>query len=326
MVVWEALDALSHQLELCKIGADTRVVVLFDDDIDQGRASQIRAALARTGAEALEVRPLDNRLSVANNQLLPALLNAATVAITTNDRHLDLLLGNVRRVLHLPDIAPHAFPPHASLRLRVSSLIEQVRNGSSLTISDPNGTDLRVELSGSKSDADDGLLDPEHNITCFPSGWVSITPARGTVNGQLVIMPGDANLGATRLISSPLVLQIVNDHISAIDGESPDADVLRALFEYPGDASAYGIAQISVGMNPGKEAMSPFDNRLLDPIISRLLAGVITISFGENLLADRPCSQKVPLALPSRTLQIDGLPIVNAGRLDGDFAPDVYEL
>jgi len=324
MVVWEALDALSHQFELCKIGADSRVVVVVGDTTTTDRVALVRAAVARSGADSAELRPIGTGPRIDESSLLTDIGATADLVILTEPL-VNIAVGDKQALLVLGDCEPQAFPPHATMARRVRSLHKRLAGASLLELSDPHGTDLRIDLSGSSTTSDSGILDARNRRTSFPAGWVGSIPAHNTVNGDLIVMPGDANLGAQRLISSPVRLHIIDDHVSAIEGDNPDADVLRALFEYAHEPSAYGLAGISIGMNPGRERAAAFDTRLLDPQLARLLAGVVTISFGENLLADRPCSQTVTLALSGRRVFLDDLPVVGDGHLQGDFAPDVYE-
>jgi hypothetical protein len=322
MVVWETLDALSHQLELCNVSAESRLAVLIDPTLDTEQIAQTRAAVARSGASAIEIHLAPNEC--VNNEPLAAAINVCDLIVTTggHDRH---AFATDDRVLHLHSMTRQSFAPHASLRRRVRSLVGAVESATTLTVSGTNGTDISITLSGSSTEFDHGFVTAGHNRASFPAGWVNVTPTSASVHGQLVLMPGDANLNAHRLINSPVFLQIVDDHISAIEGDSPDADVIRALLEHPGETSAFGIAGVSIGLNPGAVVSGPFDNRLLDPIIGRLLAGVIQLSFGNNLVADRPCPQTVTMALRDRSVHLEALPVVVAGQLDGDFAPDVYE-
>lgn len=322
MVRWEALDALSHQLELCAVGAETRLVVLIDPSIAADQITAMQIAVARSGATAIEIHIEPDR--GLDNEPLDAAIAAADLVITTG--HHQPSSWPAARVLHIHPISPARFAPHASLRRRVNALSRALGSATTLTLSDANGTNLSVALAGSAISFDHGFVDEDHHIACFPAGWVKVVPTASTAHGQLVLMPGDANLGAARLINSPVVLQVVGDHISAIEGDSPDADVVRALLEHADEPTAYGIAGISVGLNPGPVETTAFDDRLLDPVVSRLLAGTVRISFGENLVADRPCRQTVTMALRSRTMHLDELPVVVHGELEGDIAPDVYEL
>jgi len=323
MVVWETLDALSHQLELCNVSAETRLAVLIDPAIDAEQVAQTRAAVARSGASAIEIHLSPNHC--VNNEPLAAAVSVCDLIVTTG-RHDRCAFASDDQVLHLHSIARQSFAPHASLRRRVRSLVGAIESATTLTVSGANGTDISITLSGARTEFDHGFVAADHNRASFPAGWVNVTPTVATVHGQLVLMPGDANLNADRLMNSPVVLHIVNDHISVIEGDSPDADVMRALLEHSGETSAFGVAGVSIGLNPGAVVSGPFDDRLLDPIISRLLAGVVQLSFGDNLVADRPCPQTVTVALRGRSVHLDALPVVVVGQLNGDFAPDVYEL
>ena len=323
MVLWEALDALSHQLELCAVTTETRLVVLIDPALGGDQVAGIRAAVARTGAQAIEVHIAAERCQ--DNEPLRAAANASDLIITTGSHTAAHLVSDVA-ALHLHPVPPQLFSPHVSLKRRVQTAATLVDNADTLVLSDPNGTNVTVSLSGAMIRFDHGFIDGDQRRARFPAGWVMITPPAGSTCGQLVLMPGDANLSANRMIDSPVVLQLIDDHISTIEGDSPDADVVRALLEHPKEPSAYGVASLNIGMNPGSAAPGPFDARLLDPIVSKLLAGVVHMSFGENLVADRPCRQTITVALRDRTLHIDALPVVRSGRLEGDFAPDVYEL
>lgn len=330
MVQWEALDALSHQLELCHIGPESSVVVIADPQGESSYTALIATAVARTGADSIELRPLRSPGRHRTSELVQHACGGADVVIVAaggTDPATGLVprpYGN-RRVLVIGDYPPELHPPHANLRRRVRALRGLADAGDALVLSDRHATDLRVGLAASSISSDSGVIDDETPVARFPAGWVAVTPAAGTVNGRVVLMPGDANLGASRIIASPVVLEIIDDRVASIHGESADADVLHAQFEYPDDPNAYGIGRITVGLNPTARAGAPFDNRLLDPTLSRLLAGVVTVSFGDNLTADRPSRSSFTLALVNRDLAIDRVPVIGGGRLAGDFAPDIYE-
>ena len=322
--MWESLDALSHQLELCAIGPDRQVVLVVDPETPSHQCDLLRAALTRSGADAIEVRSLRSN-NHETSQVMSAVFDTADIVITTADHPTQAELSPVAR-LQVHPIDPAAFPPHANLRRRVQRLATVLQARGQFEVTDHHGSQMVVNLAGSTARFDHGLLGDDQRSASFPAGWVESTPAAGTVAGTLILMPGDGIIDARRLVSSPVRITIEDDHIAEIEGDNPDADVIRALLEYHYDPNAYGVAGITVGMNPGHApAAGPFDDRLIDPIISRLAAGLITISFGGNLVADRPGKPALTLTLPGRSLQINDLPVVVDGVLDGDFAPDVYE-
>jgi len=335
MVVWEALDALSHQLELCGIDAETAVVVLTPPEPNHEAVDLVRAAVARTGAEAIDVRPVrvdgHEPARLLDGPLLGPLLKQADVLIDCLP--MDDLAGHVPsgigdlRVLQLGAAAsrPHDFPPHASMRRRVEGLVDQLRSSATLTISDRIGTSLRVQLAGASVTSDHGFVTDPGSFGSFPAGWVQVAPAEASVEGDLVIMPGDGNVAAGSLVSSPVRVCVRHDRITAIEG-GPDADVLRALLELADSANIYAVASVAVGMNPGSTpAGQPFDPTLLDKSTARLTAGVVTVTFGENLVAGRPDKAQMPITLSRRDLLADNIPVISAGALQSQFAPDVYE-
>jgi len=326
MITWQALDALSHQLELCGVTAVSRVVALIGEDTEPDRAGLLRAAIARTGAQAVEVRMISG-IATADGPLA-VLSETADIVVVTGEIDPDVPIPEDVQILHLTEVPPQDFP-HANLRRRGFALTQHVENAERLIISDRHGTALHTNLTGARIDFDHGLVDDDRTHAVFPAGWAEIVPAAGSTEGSIVLMPGDANLLGRSIVNSPVRIEVVNDLITSIIGESPDADALRALLEYPSQPNAYGIAGVRIGMNPGAksrgETLAPFDERLLSDQQSTLLAGGVTLSFGENLLADRPCTQRLSLVLPRRFVRLDGLPVVNDGVLQGDFAPDVYE-
>lgn len=329
MVAWESLDALSHQLELCKIDDAIRVAIVLDSDTATEHADLMRVAVARTGADAIEVR-LVHRTATSSTSMLQGVMDTADVALVVGDQAeaavLALDTSTCDVLLYGKNPAPAAFPPHANLASRVATLHNRVGEASTIALIDDHGTNLEINLEASTHDFDHGFAGEGASVATFPAGWVGTTPAKGAVQGEIVLMPGDANLAIGQLLRSPVRLEIIDDHISTIGGESADADVIRALLEEPELGSAYGIAGFTIGLNPPRTPLALLDDRLCDPHIARLLAGVVTLSFGDNLLADRPCPQTITFALRRRSLHIDNLPAITKGELQGHYAPDVYEL
>ena len=334
MVTWDALDALSHAFELNGIGPTSRVVALVSDST--ALAPLIRAALARSHAEALEIRPVrdgvDELDRLRAGTLLPSLFDGVDIVVDAlGDGHVDAasVAGTDARLLRLLPAAAHAHlrPPHASMATRVERVATMVAACRELVVRDDNGTELVISLDAMRLTADGGRANGADAYTEFPSGWVTITPGSATVEGDVVVMPGDGNLARATHISSPIRLTIRQDRIVAIDGDNADADVLRALFEAMDTVDAYGIASVGLGLNPGRAgAGAPFDDVLTDAGLARLSAGVVTVAFGDNVHADRPCPARVGLALSRRSVSLDGTAICDNGVLVGDAAPDVYEL
>jgi len=334
MVSWDALDALSHALELNDIDASTRVVALIDH-ADDGLASLLRVALARTRAEALDVRLLRDGPAelerLRSGRILAGLVDNVDVVIDALPEAgigPELVVGSGARMLRLLPSAIHAaqWAPHASLATRVGNVADTIARSRTVTVFDDHGTDLVVTLDAARISADGGRGELAGSTTWFPSGWVRLTPGAGTVEGDLVLMPGDGLLAQPTHLRSPIRLSIRQDRVVRIEGDHNDGDLLRALFEAMETDDAYGVAELSLGLHAGGLVRGgPFDPAVADPGLAPLAGGVVGISFGDNLHADRPCPTTIALALPRRSLRTDDTELCTRGVLAGEAAPDVYE-
>ncbi|MEM7093484.1 MAG: hypothetical protein AAF567_10820 [Actinomycetota bacterium] len=331
MITWDALDALSHAFELNGIGPGSTVIAVVGDDPDL--ALLVRTALARSRAEAVEVHPVrsgpGDLAGLLDGPLLSSMLDAADIVIDAlpDPGLADLDLGGALLRLHPAAATAELRPPHANLDTRVQVLRELLASGVDMAIRDDNGTDLSLWTEGGEITGDGGRVGGPGDRAEFPSGWVRVVPAAGSVHGTVVLMPGDANLTRGAHFDSPVRLEIHDDLITAIDGDSPDADVIRALLEHIDHDHAYGFSSFGLGMNPGRRTTGgPFDPELVDDTLATLTAGVVRLAFGDNLVADRPCGATIALALAGRDIAVDGADLCRGGELVGDIAPDVYEL
>ena len=192
-------------------------------------------------------------------------------------------------------------------------------------LSDRHGTELRIKLGNVAVRADDGVVAAPGATGSYPTGWIELTPAANTVTGDIVLMPGDTNLALQDFVRSPTRLTIHDDLLTAIDGDHGDGDAIRALIEHLDDPLAYGVSRITIGMHAIGTQESVFDDNIRDPLVARRTGGLVTLTFGDNPHALRPCRGTVGLGLRGRTVALDSSLVINAGLLWGVYAPDVYE-
>ena len=152
------------------------------------------------------------------------------------------------------------------------------------------------------------------------------------VDGELVLMPGDANLARGAHIDAPIRLEIRNDHITTIDGDHASADVLRALLErFERWRRLRHRARSTLGTEPGPSpARTGPVRRRAARSDRRAAAGRHRdrSPSGRTCIADRPCpgsSRDSSLPGRHRSPSPTSIALSVEGELVGALAPDVYE-
>ena len=112
------------------------------------------------------------------------------------------------------------------------------------------GTDVSVELAGAFTAGSTGVISGRGSIAHWPGGLVLAFPARKTVNGTIVLAPGDINLTFKHYITDPIALTIVDDYVTDIKGDSYQAELMRSYLE-AFDEDAYATSHVGFGMNTG---------------------------------------------------------------------------
>ena len=114
--------------------------------------------------------------------------------------------------------------PHGTARMRVTSKA---------------GTALDVDMVGASTVGVWGWTDKPGTLAHWPGGIVVSFPKSGTINGTLVMAPGDINLTFKRYLSSPVKMTLKDDYVVELEGEGTDAAMMRAYLAAWGDREAY---------------------------------------------------------------------------------------
>lgn len=161
-------------------------------------------------------------------------------------------------------------------------------------------------------------------IAHWPGGLVLTFPAAGTVNGKVVLVPGDVNLTFKECIRDPVTLTVVDDYITAIDGCGVDAELFRSYLAAFDEPDAYAVSHVGWGMNTLArwEAMALWDKADHNGTELRAFAGNFLYSTGANEVAGRFCRGHFDLPMRGCTVTLDGNPVVVAGELVANLLPD----
>jgi 2,5-dihydroxypyridine 5,6-dioxygenase len=102
---------------------------------------------------------------------------------------------------------------------------------------------------------------------------------------------GDINLTFKRYLTSPIRMTLKDDYVTELEGEGPDATMMRAYLAAWGDRDAYAVSHVGWGMNPGAryEALTMYDQRDTNGTELRAVAA--------------SCFPPEPTNLPAATLQ-----------------------
>lgn len=184
------------------------------------------------------------------------------------------------------------------------------------------GTDLIVDLGGVQGRGSAGIADKPGSFGYWPAGLCICYPSNGSVNGTVVLDRGDVNLTFKRYLEQPVTLRIENDFVVEIEGDSVDAELMRAYYANWDDRDAYAISHVGWGMAPAArwESLVMYDKRDTNGTEQRAFAGNFLISTGANPAAGRFTSCHFDLPMRNCTISLDGRAVVRKGVLQGELA------
>jgi 2,5-dihydroxypyridine 5,6-dioxygenase len=215
-----------------------------------------------------------------------------------------------------PEILERLMPDPA-LQPKVATAMEMLRQARQMRVTSAAGTDLAIEVAGAPVRGNAGYLDPAAKVAYWPGGLCLCFPKAGTVNGTLVLAPGDVNLTFKRYLETPIRLSIERDYVTAIDGDGLDAELMRSYITAWEERDAYAVSHVGWGMNPRArwDALALYDKADLNGTELRAFAGNFLYSTGANETAGRFTRGHFDLPLRHCTIALDNEIIVERGRL-----------
>lgn len=338
------IAAFARVLELSAVGVGDTVAILSET---QSRAVNVRLAelaALRRGARAFHLvvptpqitAPVPVRSTGASDavQRLEPVVKALAAATLV----LDLTVEGMLHAPELPDILkggarllmvsnehPEALErlvPDPALEPKVRAGIRMLRAAQQMRVTSSFGTDLGISVAGAPVGGGWGYAARPGQVSHWPGGLCLCFPRAGSVDGTLVLAPGDVNLTFKRYLESPVRLRIEGDYIVAIEGDGLDAELFRSYIAAWGDRESYAVSHVGWGMNPAArwEALALYDKRDTNGTELRAVAGNFLYSTGANETAGRHTQGHFDLPLRNCTVRLDGTPVVEAGRLVGALA------
>jgi 2,5-dihydroxypyridine 5,6-dioxygenase len=322
-----------------RVVAGDSVAILSETQSRPVNVHLAELALLRIGARPFHlvmtspvpVRSTGSSFAIGGNRpVVEALKRSALVADLTVEGLMHAeetpeILGGGSRILYISNEHPDALErlaPDETLIPRVLKGREMMRASKQMRVTSAAGTDLNIGLEGARIGGNLGAaLDPG-TLATWPGGICSCFPARGTVNGTLVLDEGDINITFKRYLEKPVRFVIENDYVVAVEGSGLDADLTREYFDAWQDPEAYGTSHVGWGMNPGArwESMIMYDKQHTNGIEQRAFAGNFLFSTGANPFANRHTLGHFDMPVRRCTIELDGKPVVVEGKLVPELA------
>jgi 2,5-dihydroxypyridine 5,6-dioxygenase len=338
------IDAFADVFAKCGVHTGDSVAILSETQSRQINVELSELALLRLGCRPFHLIVPSARLSApapvrstgasdALQELAPV-VNALASSVLVVDVTVEGLLHAVElprilaggaRVLMISNEHPEALErlvPDAALEPKVRAGMRFMKGAKAMCVTSSAGTDLTVKLEGARVGGVWGYTTKPGSVAHWPGGLCLAFPAGASVNGKLVLAPGDVNLTFKEYVRDPISLTIESDYVTRIEGESVDADMMREYFAAWGDREAYGVSHVGWGMNPKArwDAMAFYDKRDFNGTELRAFAGNFLYSTGANEVAGRHTLGHFDLPLRNCTIELDGKAVVERGKLLGELA------
>ena len=337
------IDCFAEAFALCGVKPGDTAAILSETQSRPVNVQLAELALARLGARAFHVvltspkltAPVPVRSTGASEaiQAIAPVISALSASVFVADLtvegllhapELPQILAGGARVLMVSNEHPEVLErcvPNPALEPKVKAGMKRLKNAKVMRVTSAAGTDLTINLADARVGGGWGYTARPGSISHWPGGLCLAFPAKGSVNGLLVMNEGDVNLTFKRYLEKPVSLTIARDFVTAIAGQGLDADLMRSYFAAWGDAEAYAVSHVGWGMNPQArwDSMAFYDKNDFNGTELRAFAGNFLYSTGANEVAGRHTLGHFDLPLKGCTVMLDGEAVVDAGQLCGDL-------
>jgi 2,5-dihydroxypyridine 5,6-dioxygenase len=338
------VDAFEAVLARCALGPGDTVAVLSESQSRPVLPQLARLAAARLGCKAFGILmptlfdagpPVRSTgASTALQQVAPVIAALAgstlvvdcTVEGLMHAPELAAILRGGARVIYVSNEHPEALArlvPDDALEPLVKEHIKRLRSARTMRVTSAAGTDLTISMAGATCGGNWGYTTRPGTMTHWPGGLALAFPAAGSVNGTLVLAEGDVNLTFKRYVERPVALHVENDYVTRIEGAGVDAELMRSYIAAWGESekqsgrNAYAVSHVGYGLNPAArwDSMALYDKRDFNGTELRAFAGNFLYSTGANEVAGRYTRGHFDLPLRNCTVELDGVAVVEEGKV-----------
>lgn len=333
------IDSFESIFKSCKLKTSETAIILSETQSREINCSLAELALSRMGVPFYSIkvsspRPVSEAIIRSSGASLA--LNEQDKAVTAlcdADFIIDLTLEGLMhsaqtqkilesgaRIMTIsnehPDILTRLMPTE-DLKQKTLEASRLCRKSKEMTVTSNQGTNLTVDMQGNNTVGVWGFTDKPGTLAHWPGGLVVSFPTAGSVNGTLVLQPGDINLTFKKYFDSEVILTIENDYVVSIDGKGSDTRLMSNYLSSFGDKDCYATSHVGWGLNTLSryESLTMYDKKDLNGTELRSLAGNFLYSTGANEFANRFTDGHFDLPMMGCTISIDGQKVVDDGAL-----------
>ena len=338
------IDCFRKSFEMSGVSTGEIIAILSESQSRQVLVDLSELALLAIGARPVHIRvpspkikdPVPLRSTGSSyamkgyDSIIPALsacdlIIDCTVEGMLHSKELQTILASGGRVYMISNEHPEILErcmPNTGLRSKVEESLKLLDKSKKMEVTSKNGTQLLVEINDAPCRAGAGYLLPEEKVAYWPAGLALFFPLSNTVNGQVVLAPGDINLTFKRYFETAVTLIIENDFVTDIKGDGLDADLMRSYYESWNDPNAYAISHVGWGLNKDArwDSLVMYDKQQINGTELRAFAGNFLISTGANEFANRHTSCHFDLPMRGCSIRLDDAMIVKDGTLCGPLS------
>ena len=337
------IELFADVLRLCAVQRGDAVAILAESQSRPVLIELADLAAQRIGARpfrlivptpapatTIPVRSTGASVALQAQQAVVAALKASpfivdlTVEGLLHAAELGGILAAGARVLMVSNEHPEILErtrPDPALEPKVRAGMRRLKSARTMHVTSAAGTDLTIALAGARVGGGWGYTTKPGTITHWPGGLCLAFPAKGSVNGTLVLQPGDVNLTFKDYLRDTVRLRIVDDYAAAIEGEGVDAELMRGYIAGWGERDAYAVSHVGWGMNRQArwDALAFYDKRDCNGTELRAFAGNFLYSTGANEVAGRHTLGHFDLPLRGCSIALDDQVVVRDGALQGEL-------
>lgn len=333
------IDCFVEVFGLCKMQSGDTVAILSETQSRQVLVDLSELAALRIGAKPFHVilptpkqtfpipirstgtclaiegsKPVINSLASTN-----MVIDCTVEGLLHSPETKEILAGGTR-IMMISNEHPELLErtkPNPRLRERVRLGMDLLNRAKEMRVESAAGTDLTVRVAGAPARGAVGYVDEPGRMGYWPAGLCLCFPNPGTVNGRVVLAPGDVNLTFKRYLESPVTLVIENDYVTRIEGDGLDAELMRSYYAAWNDREAYATSHVGWGMNPLArwDSLTMYDRGDINGTELRAFAGNFLFSTGANEMAGRFTACHFDLPMKGCTVTLDNRAVVERGVL-----------